>query len=289
MFYLLLILARKVFLNEKIAKKLFKNEKYGKILSAKVISDYLGADYEEVLNNIKLSSEEIAFSSLTVNSTADVIYYDDATYFNIELNFNSTKSKNMQLESYVYQLYLGQLHTYKNYNKTKKIVQISIDGYDFFGKNEFIYKVRLMEEKYKISYNDIIQIIHVNIDYLREIDYNEIMKGNNKLMLDLYFLTCNNDKKLELVYREDELMKDVIEEAKRVAGYEKMDLYISDEEMRKQDEEFFREEGYKLGIEKGIEQGKVEIARNMYKENVPIELISKYTNMSIDELNRLLK
>ena len=33
----------KYFLNEKIAKKLFKNKKLGKCLSARVISDILGA------------------------------------------------------------------------------------------------------------------------------------------------------------------------------------------------------------------------------------------------------
>ena len=87
-----------VFLNEKIAKKLFKNEKYGKMLSAKVISDVIDADYEEVLNNIKPSTEEIAFSSLTINSTSDVIYRDDLTYSNIELNFYKIKSKSKQLE-----------------------------------------------------------------------------------------------------------------------------------------------------------------------------------------------
>ena len=54
----------KVFLNDKIAKKIFKNEKLGKKFSARIISDLIGADYEEVYNNIKLSSEEIAFSSL---------------------------------------------------------------------------------------------------------------------------------------------------------------------------------------------------------------------------------
>ena len=48
---------QKVFLNEKIAKKLFKNEKYGKILSARVISDIIGASFEHVYNNIKISSD----------------------------------------------------------------------------------------------------------------------------------------------------------------------------------------------------------------------------------------
>ena len=145
---------KKVVLNEKVFKKTFKNKKLGKKYSARVISDYLGEDYEDVYNNLKIGGEELAFSALTVNSAADIIYYDDATYFNIELNFYNTPSKSKQIESYVYQLYLGQLHTHKNYNDIKKIVQISIDAYDYFGKNDFMYKVRLIEEKYHVPYND---------------------------------------------------------------------------------------------------------------------------------------
>ena len=122
----------KVFLNEKVAKKLFKNKKYGKMLSARVISDYLGADYDEVYNNIILSSEEIAFSALTVNSTADTIYYDDLTYWDIELNFYNSESKDVQLQGYVCQLYLGQLHNYKDYYNLKRVIQINIDAFDYF-------------------------------------------------------------------------------------------------------------------------------------------------------------
>ena len=170
-----------VFLNDVIAKKIFKNEVLGKKLSARVISDVIGADYEDVYNNIKLSSEEIAFSALTVNSTADAIYYNDIAYFNIEVNYKNYKSKRYQLESYVYQLYLGQLHNYNDYNKIKKIMQISIDSYDYFGKDEFIYNVFLMEDKYKVKASDKIHIIHLNLAKLRKIDYTSIVNGKDNL------------------------------------------------------------------------------------------------------------
>ena len=271
---------RPVFLNEKIAKKLFKNEKYGKMLSAKVISDVIGADYQEVLNNIQLSSEEIAFSALTVNSTSDAIYHDDKTYFNIELNFKNTKSKVKQLHSYVFQLYLGQLHTYKNYNKIKKIVQICIDAYDYLNKNDFMYKICLMDEKYNILCDDSIQIIHINIDYLRKLDYNEVAREDNKLMKDLYFLTCEDAHALETVYERDELMKKIVDEAKEIAGIEKMNLYLTDEEMLRQDEEF--------AFEQGRLQEMTDIIISLYHNSIPIELISKSVDLSVDEVKKII-
>jgi predicted transposase/invertase (TIGR01784 family) len=268
-----------VFLNEKIAKKLFKNEKYGKILSAKVISDVLDLSYEEVYNNISLSTEEIAFSALTVNSTADAIYYNDKIYFDIELNFYNNESKPKQLDSYIFQLYLGQLHTYKNYYKIKKIIQISIDAYDYFGFNEFMYNVYFMEEKYKVIENENIHKIHLNLDYLHKIDYNEIVNGKNKLMKDLYFLTSNDKERINDVYGKDKLMKEIIDEAKQIAGIEKMDLYLTDEEMLKQEEEHY----YELGMTDGIKK----VVFKMLKDNVPFETISKYTNLSFQEIDQI--
>ena len=52
-----------------------------------------------------------------------------------------------------------------------------------------------------------------------------------------------------------------------------------------------REEGIKVGIEKGIEKGEknksIEIARNMLKDNVDINIISKYSGLSIEEIKKL--
>ena len=50
-------------------------------------------------------------------------------------------------------------------------------------------------------------------------------------------------------------MKKIVDEAKKIAGIEKMHLYLTDEEMRKQDEEYYYNKGVTDGIEKGIQQG----------------------------------
>ena len=63
--------------------------------------------------------------------------------------------------------------------------------------------------------------------------------------------------------------------------------------------EMSRQDGYDLGIEKGIEQGrsegeasgrtaeKLEMAKRMKSDNEPIEKISKYTGLSIEEIEKL--
>ena len=56
-----------------------------------------------------------------------------------------------------------------------------------------------------------------------------------------------------------------------------------------------RDQGYRDGLSQGkaegkiegFSQGKVEIAKNMLKDNIPVESISKYTSLSIDEIKNL--
>ena len=273
-----------VFLNEKVAKKLFKNEKYGKVLSAKVISDIMDVDYEIIYNNIKLSTEEISFSSKTLSSTADAIYTDDIRYFNIEINFYNSRRKERQLSSYTYQLYLGQLHTYKDYNKIKKIVQISIDSYDYFNKGDFIYHVYFMDNKHHIKENDDITKIHINLEYLRKIDYTDIEISGNKLMHDLYFLICEDRKKLDSVYGKDNLMSEIIDESKKIAGIMDLDLYLTDDEIRKLDQEDY----YKQGMEEGINNTNRKMVINMHKNNIDINTISQIADLSVCEIESII-
>ena len=48
-----------------------------------------------------------------------------------------------------------------------------------------------------------------------------------------------------------------------------------------------REEGINFGIEKGINSRNTEIAQNMIKKNIDIEVISDVTGLEIDKINKL--
>jgi len=47
------------------------------------------------------------------------------------------------------------------------------------------------------------------------------------------------------------------------------------------------QEGLEKGIEKGIEKGHIEDARKMKADDMPTELIAKYTGLSPEEINAL--
>ncbi len=87
-------------------------------------------------------------------------------------------------------------------------------------------------------------------------------------------------------------MKKVIDEAKKIAGTMELDLYLTDEELVKQNEEYnYRlghQDGMKEGIEQGINQRTEEMVISMYKNNIDINTISQITSLSVDEINKIV-
>ena len=50
-----------------------------------------------------------------------------------------------------------------------------------------------------------------------------------------------------------------------------------------------REEGREEGIEVGLKEGRMESARRMLKENLPVELVAKCSNLTVQEVKDLLQ
>ena len=79
-------------------------------------------------------------------------------------------------------------------------------------------------------------------------------------------------------------MGEIIDEAKQIAGIEKMNLYLTDEEMLKIDQEDY----YKKGIQEGIEQTKRDMIINLYNNSVHVDVIAKAANLSQDEVKTII-
>ena len=113
-----------------------------------------------------------------------------------------------------------------------------------------------------------------------------------KLSKLLYFLVCDKER-LEEVYKGDEFMEKVVKEAKEIAGIDNLNLYFSEDEVQRLDREESYEKGFNAGKEEGfnagIAQKEQEMVINLYNNNVPIEIISKSANLSIDEVNEIIQ
>lgn len=174
---------------------------------ARIISDTTHIPYEVLENNLELVYPEISYNSHIINSEADLVFKNDSIYFNIEINYGSSKTLKMKNLSYIFQLHLRQLKNYKEYEKEKRVIQININSFDPYGYGELLYETGLMLKKYNIEYSDAITIYEINLAYFKNIDYNEIEKTS--LLKDLAFLVIEEKEVLNKLYKGDQVMDSV--------------------------------------------------------------------------------
>ena len=279
-----------VLMNDNVARKLFKNSRVSKELTARLVSGILHEDFKTILDNITLVSEDIAFSALTVDSNADMVLEDDKMYVDVEICYTKGSTRQIQTDSYCYQIYVRQLKSFKEYKTIKKVIQILIEDYDFFRQGEFIYDVVFMEKKLHLQEDNLLEKYHVNLAYLHKLGYNEVK--DEDLFKLLYFLTCDDRNKLKEVYEGDKFMSDVIKEASEIAEDDHIKLFFTEEEVRRLDGEIRYNDGFKdgvqEGIQQGIEQGKKEMILKMHNKKMPIETIAECSNLTIFETQNII-
>ena len=78
-----------------------------------------------------------------------------------------------------------------------------------------------------------------------------------------------------------------MDEVKRVNEDPEFREFISAEEDNRKIENSIKKELREDGIKEGQKEEKIEIAKNMLNDGVPIESISKYTGLTEDEVNIL--
>ena len=87
----------------------------------------------------------------------------------------------------------------------------------------------------------------------------------------------------------DKLMEKLKDEAIELNNDDDFVKLMSDEEEERLLKNSYIQEGFEQGIEQGIEQQTIELTKNMLKENIDINQISKITGLSTDKITKIAK
>ena len=138
------------------------------------------------------------------------------------------------------------------------------------------------------SLTDKIKFIYIYLPNIRKKLYNkDELNELEKFILVMCEQNINLSKDLGKGY---EIMEDFVDDAVYASNDEVLDIYDAEviKQMEMQD---MKRQGYDAGIEQGIETGEknkqLEIAKNMLNDNMPIDIIIKYTNLTENEINNL--
>ncbi len=263
-------------------KEVFLNPKNKDLLKA-----LLELVLEIKIDRIEIRSTELLSGNIGVkDKRVDALVY--AGDKKIEIEINSENRDYVRPRNMAYLCNIYQSHTLRGeeYNEDTDIIQINFT-YGLGEKKEAKrgYKVRDKEGK---EYVKNFKIYEINMDYYKKIWYD---KNEDEIEKNKYIVMLDLDKEELEKMPKDKIVDKYITNVTIVNDDPEFQEYMSKEEDERKIKNSLlteaREEGINLGIEKGINSRNTEIAQNMIKKNIDIEVISDVTGLEIDKINKL--
>ena len=151
----------------------------------KLLYYLLGYDLNDLKNNLKIVNNEHPSNSVFNNiNRSDVIYEYKDIYIIFEMNSNNMKHHINKNYYYLFKQHSSRLNNKNNYNK--KTILINIDDYDVNKRNEIVYTSKILDTKYYANIYNLINIIHINLDSLRNKTYNNIELNDLERLLIIF-------------------------------------------------------------------------------------------------------
>ena len=265
--------------------RIFMKIKQNRRFLAKIISFTIGIDYEFLVKNMIIVDADIPEDNVInhYNDQDVVVSFNDTT-INIEMGNNkyTNKRKNERTASKYHgnQYKMGE----KFEDNVYYFYQICIEDYNIFNNDLLITESKIVEVstgKYEEE-TDEFRKFHVNLKNIGDVCYNEANKY-------FKFFTTHKISDLEELVKGDEILMDSLEELKNISR----DSVLISELERRELEEYCQKlalldaknDGKLEGKLEGMEENKIEIARMMLKDELNVNTISKYTGLSINQIN----
>jgi len=268
--------------------KKFYTAKYDRVFKTILCNEDDTSLFQEFLSRLlkkKVEIIEFLRSELPINTveervkTVDVLVKVDNDYIHIELNTNY--SNYLHVRNYIYfsTLYSNKVKRGEKYDLVTKFLHLDFT-YGMGIKKEEKINYYLQSEQNK-KYLDNIEIIEYNMDKIMEYWYNRNIQKVNEykhlIMLDLK----NNE--LEKLSKGDDFVEKFNEKITELNERETFQSAMTYEE----DQRLILNTEKSISFDAGEKSKQIEIAKSMLKDNVLLETISKYTGLSIIEIENL--
>lgn len=286
-----------------------------------LLSKILNIPYNVLKNNVELIDTE-----KRINKKDDKFQKNDILVHinlsinekvNIEMNVTWSKWLIDRNITYIANLFSNQLKKNEKYINLEPIIQINFNTFSVDSKQQNIIDKYYIQNNRGNKLTEKLQIYHINIENCKSIWYNQDMRKYSSEEQDIIrfcaLMTLDDFDKIKKCLEEIKMSEDVkknIEQTVENISYDDdlMSYFGSELDMERirhaemmEAKEAAREEGLnegmkegrKEGIEQGIEQGankeKHNIALSLLNEKIDINLISKITGLSIEEINNECK
>ena len=134
----------------------------------------------------------------------------------------------------------------------------------------------MRERKIGIPLGIKIKYYNINLAYLKKMGYNDIIKEKNFIKRLMYMFVCNDEEFLDKLYEGDEMMNEFRKKVNDVLENIDVLMYYDRDKL-------LREGAY----DDGANKKSLEIAKNLIKQKINIDIISKATGLPKEEIKTL--
>ena len=289
-------------LSDTMLKAMFQNENRIKY-SAKFLSYFIDVDYDDILNNICLAKNELDKKNEDdKGERCDYVALLSDTSLNIEVNNNSSLEVLERNMEYAHRLYSKRIKRGEENYQYTQVIQFNLNNFAFKG-NDKIVDIYTVTNDDNIGLSNKLIFVQIYVPNLRKKWYTKGIKSlseEEKYILAL--VEMDLDKLNDL--GGDIVMGEYVKEAEEVSfeggvgeAYDK-EWALRDQGYRdglSQGKAEGKAEGKAVGLSQGRAEGKIEgisernieIAKNMLEQKIEIDVISKCTGLTKDEVNAL--
>ena len=258
-----------------------------------VLKDFLEALLKIEIKGIKITNPEIIpYEKGEKRGLLDIkAEINDGTMLDVEMQMKNERNTDERATEYMGKMISEQLQVGEDYQNLKKSIVIFITNYNFLKRNSYHSVGRMkfdktLEDEYvNMGYDEEDELASKYI----EVHYIELPKFKKKELskftkLDQWMCIFTQNKEgIMLAEKENKEIKRAINTldflSKDPKERERHNSIIMAEYNRLVSEHNFFEDGKK--------EGKIEIAKKMLKEKVPIEMIEKFTELSKEEIEKI--
>ena len=285
-----------------------------------LFSILLDLNYYELMCYMKIINSELPSGVIGIKSSySDIIFEYKELNIILEMNLEDIEYHINKNYFYLFKQHSSRLNN-KNRYKNKKTILINLDTYDVLKRKELIYKSNLMFPLYNECLYKNIEIIHINLDYLKHKYYNkDVLNELEKLLIifieqdvtkiknitkrkevlsimdymarlnfkEGYPVTYDREEaeKVKLEMRAEEDRRRKLEDKKRAIEDKKREIEdkkraIEDKKRKIKDQELMKRE-------ETLKMHELNLAKSLKDEGIPIDKIIKLTNLNKNQIMML--
>ena len=253
---------------------------HGKRILEALISQILNEPVEivEFINN-ELTAKKVHEKKKTV----DIIAKTKNSYINIEVNLNDYTDAKRTRFIFFSSFYSNLTKSGDDYDLVNKYIQINLNYGATYGINtnqgirEYYIQTNNLE-----TFTSNVSIIEVNVENLKKECYNNVRSEYDYRYIFMFDL---DKEELELYYPDDEIRKEFFE----LIMLKNESFWIDPDEDRAKLLNTERKVNFSKGLKQGSNEEKINVIKSAISESISIETIAKIVNLSIDEVNDIIK